>query len=183
MNVIDVILGVFILVLAIRGLIRGLIKEVFGLAALIGGVLLSNMFGKQFGNIIYHHITISAPVAYVSAFFIVFIVVYLGFLFIGYVLSNIIKVIQLGWLDRMFGIAFGALKAFLIIMVFVFVIRNFPFLSYLNKNLEKNSFIFSIAERVISQSDIQKLIERAKNMKNKRVGGLTIKIGGYDAQG
>ncbi len=183
MNVVDIVLGIFIAVLAIRGLIRGLIKEVFGLAALVGGVILSDMFGKQFGNVIYHHITVSATVAYVSAFFIVFIVVYLGFLLVGYVLSSLIKAIQLGWLDRVFGLAFGALKAFLMIAILVFVVRNFPFLSYLNKDLENNSFIYSTTEKIMNQSDIQKLIEKAKNMKNKKGKKLTIKVGGYNAQG
>lgn len=183
MNVVDIVLGIFISVLAIRGLIRGLIKEIFGFAALVGGVILSDMLGKQFGNVIYHHITVSTPVAYVSAFFIVFIIVYLGFLLVGYVLSNLIKAIQLGWLDRIFGLAFGALKAFLMIAVLVFVIRNFPFLSYLNRNLEESSFIYSTTEKIMNQSDIQKLIEKVKNVKNNRTKKLTIKVGGYNAQG
>ncbi len=183
MNVIDIVLGVFIIVLAIRGLIRGLIKEIFGLAALIGGVVLSDMFGKQFGNVIYHHLTVSPFVAYVSSFFIIFIVVYLGFLLIGYVLSNIIKAIQLGWLDRTFGFAFGALKAFLLIAVFVFVVKNFPFFGYLNRDLEKNSYIYTEASRFLSRLDIQKFINRARTFKNKKINGLTIEIGGYNAQG
>ena len=112
-----------------------------------------------------------------------FIVVYLGFLLVGYVLSNLIKAIQLGWLDRVFGLAFGALKAFLIIAVLVFVVRNFPFLSYLNKKLENDSFIYSTTEKIMNQSDIQKLIEKVKSIKNNRAKKLTIKVGGYNAQG
>jgi len=182
-NVIDIAFGFFILFLAIRGLIRGLIKEVFGLAALVGGILISDIAGKHLGAAIYKHLTVSSPVAYVSAFFIVFIVVYLVFLLIGYILSSFAKAIELGWLDRTLGLLFGAFKALLLVGVVAFIFGNFPLFSYLNSDLKKNSYIYSTVSQYLDRLDIQKYINRAKKIKNKEIKGITIIIGGRNAQG
>ncbi len=183
MNVVDIAFGLFILVLAIRGLIRGLIKEIFGIGALIGGVIVSNTFGKQFGTTIYHHLTVSPVVAYTFSFFVIFIIFYLVLLLIGYILSNMIKAIQLGWLDRLLGLIFGGFKGLLLIAVLVFAIENFPFLNYLNKDLERSSYIYSAVSIYINKLNIQRFLEKAKGFKKTKIRGLTITIGGYNAKG
>ncbi len=182
-NVVDVALGVFILVLGLRGLVRGIIKEVFGLLALIGGVLVSDIVGKKFGAIICHYLTMTPALAYAIAFFIIFLVVYLALLIIGYILASIVKAIQLGWLDRILGFAFGASKALMLIAVLAFVLKNFPALNYLNKDLKKSSLIYSQVSQYLNEIDIQQFINKAKDFKNKKLKGLTIITGGYNEKG
>jgi len=182
-NVVDIALGIFILILGLRGLLRGLIKEVFGLLALIGGVIISDIFGKKFGAIICHYLTITPSLGYALAFFIVFLIVYLILLILGYILSSIIRAIQLGWLDRTLGFAFGALKATLLIAVLAFILENFTVFNYLNKDLKKSSLIYSTVSQYLNEIDIQQFINRAKHIKDKKLKGLTIIIGGYSEKG
>ncbi len=163
MSVIDIAFGIFILVLAIRGIIRGIIREVFGLAALVLGVFASNMFGKSVGHYIAGHLTVTPAVAYASGFFIVFIAVYLVLLFIGHVISSILQKIELGWLDKLLGFAFGFTKALFFIAILVFLCESFSFLKGLGKQFKKDSQIYAFVKgNIVDRTDVMKLIDGLK---------------------
>ncbi|WP_025209469.1 CvpA family protein [Hippea sp. KM1] len=165
MNVVDIALGLFLLVLAIRGLIRGLIREVFGLAALVGGVLAAHMFGRGVGSYIEHTFPVAPVVAYGFAFFSIFLIVYLVLIFVGFILSSMAKKIELGGLDMFFGFIFGAFKGLLMIAVVAFVLNAFPSFYGLSMNLKKESYIYGFVDRNLNKMDITQLINRLKQKK------------------
>ncbi|WP_022669839.1 CvpA family protein [Hippea alviniae] len=163
MSVIDIALGIFILVLAIRGMIRGIVREVFGLAALILGVVASNMFGRSFGHYIATHLTVTPTVAYAFGFFVMFIVVYLVLLLVGYVISSILKKIELGWLDRLLGLAFGSAKALFFIAIVVFLCESFPFLKGFGEQFRKDSQIYAFVKgNIVDKTDVMRVINGLK---------------------
>ncbi|AEA33301.1 CvpA family protein [Hippea maritima] len=172
MNVVDIALGLFILVLAVRGLIRGLIKEVFGLAALFGGVFGAHVFGRGFGSYIVHTISVSPVVAYGFAFFSVFLFIYLILIFLGYILSSMAKKIELGGLDMFFGFVFGAFKGLLIIAVVAFVLDTFPSFRELSIQMKRGSYIYAFVDKRLDNIEMVRLINRLKNQKIiKKSGG------------
>ena len=73
MNYLDIIIGIILILFAIVGLRNGIIREVFSLAAFIGGIYgaikLSDMVGKWLGNII----NVSPEWTAVISFILVFI--------------------------------------------------------------------------------------------------------------
>ena len=48
----DVVVVSLVLILGIKGVISGLIKEIFGLIGLIGGIVVASRFGVRVGNLI-----------------------------------------------------------------------------------------------------------------------------------
>ncbi len=169
MNPVDVVVFVFALIMAIKGMIRGFVRELFGLAALILGVFIAHMYHAYLGHIIASHITVSLPAANVSAFFIIFFSVYVVLFFIGVTISSMIRRIDLGFIDRVFGFAFGASKAFLVVMMIVLFLDSFSMFASVTKRLRKDSRVFSYMERFMYTNNI---IERLEDVVNR--GGLKL---------
>ena len=48
----DVVIVSLVLILGIKGVISGLIKEIFGLIGLIGGIVVASRFGIKVGHLI-----------------------------------------------------------------------------------------------------------------------------------
>lgn len=55
-NWFDLVLLLVVLLLGVKGFINGLIREVFGLVGLIGGIIIASRFNIEAGNLISEHI-------------------------------------------------------------------------------------------------------------------------------
>ncbi len=165
MNPVDIILGVFILIMAIKGLIKGFVRELFGLVALLSGVFLAHTFHAQFGQTFVKFLHINQTTANVSAFFIIFFVSYLVIFFIGVVIASMIKKVDLGFIDRVFGFTFGIAKATIVIVVAVLMMDSFSFLQSASKSLKKDSRIYALTERFITSTN---MIDRVEQIIIKR---------------
>ncbi|KAB7885648.1 CvpA family protein [Poseidonibacter ostreae] len=112
-----VILGIT-LVLGLKGLFRGLIKEVFGIVGIIGAIFVASRAAGEIGNLIAPFLALENQT---TIKLIGFIIALIGFWLIVYVLGVIVSKIfsasGLGLFDRIFGFVFGAAKVFLIFSV------------------------------------------------------------------
>jgi membrane protein required for colicin V production len=112
-----VILGIT-LVLGLKGLFRGLIKEVFGIVGIIGAIFVASRASGEIGNLIAPFLALENQT---TIKLIGFIIALIGFWIIVYVLGVIVSKIfsasGLGLFDRIFGFVFGAAKVFLIFSV------------------------------------------------------------------
>ncbi len=112
-----VVLGIT-LVLGLKGLFRGLIKEVFGIIGIIGAIFVASRVSKDIGDLIAPFLALENET---TIKLIGFIVALIGFWIIvyalGLVISKIFNASGLGIFDRVFGFVFGAAKVFLIFSV------------------------------------------------------------------
>lgn len=112
-----VILGIT-LVLGLKGLFRGLIKEVFGIVGIIGAIFVASRAAGEIGNLIAPFLALENQT---TIKLIGFIIALIGFWLVVYVLGVIVSKIfsasGLGLFDRIFGFVFGAAKVFLIFSV------------------------------------------------------------------
>jgi len=112
-----VILGIT-LVLGLKGLFRGLIKEVFGIIGIIGAIFVASRVSQDVGELIAPFLALENQT---TIKLIGFILALIGFWIIVYVLGVIVSKIfsasGLGLFDRIFGFVFGAAKVFLIFSV------------------------------------------------------------------
>jgi len=113
MNILDGIFIIVILLSFFRGIIKGLIKEVAFVAAIILAFLGASSgyppLTTQMEQIIPDP-EIAATVSYVIVFFAVFLIV----LFVGVSFRYMLQGLMLGWLDRLGGGALGVLKGALV---------------------------------------------------------------------
>lgn len=110
METIDVIIAVLLAVGLISGLRDGLVKQVAGLAGLIGGLLLGRAFYMPVGAWLTGLFGMSVEAAHITAFVLILILVPLLFSLVGWLVSKILSAICLGWINRLLGGLVGVLK-------------------------------------------------------------------------
>lgn len=140
----DILIIGFTLLLALKGIVNGLVKELFGLIGIIGGVLLAARYAPQAAELINANIyaITNADLAKFTGFLVVLILFWLLCLFVGSILSKLIKLSGLGFLDRIGGFIFGGAKFFCIFAVLVFCVSRIDFLNEKLQNLtQEKSFI------------------------------------------
>ncbi len=136
----DMIIVGISLVLGLKGLFRGFIKEVFGLVGIIGAIFVASRMSEKVGEIIKPILGIQSEA---TLSLIGFIVTLVGFWLIVYILGSILSKITemsgLGVVNRVLGFIFGTGKIFLIISVIVYALYQIEsFKSTLEKKFEKS---------------------------------------------
>lgn len=124
MNIVDLVVLIIVGVSGLVGLLRGAVREIFGLAALlIGFVLALNYYGPAARAL---GAGISNPlVAQGAAFFGILLVAWAAFALVGMLLRRILKLLSLSWLDRLGGLAFGLARGALIVSVLTWSLAAF----------------------------------------------------------
>ena len=127
MNWIDIIALIAILLVAYQGYKMGLIRAAF----MIIGVFLAMLLAAQISGPVSGWLTDSVKsdaVATVIAYAIVGGAIFAGSLILGNLLSKMLKTLLLGWVDKLGGLAAGAVAGFLIGGAFVAVLARLAFL-------------------------------------------------------
>lgn len=134
-----IIVGISI-VLGLKGLFRGFIKEVFGLIGIIGAIFVASRMSDKVAEIIKPILGIQSEatlslIGFVTTLIGFWLIVYI----LGSVLSKITEMSGLGVVNRVLGFIFGTGKIFLIISVIVYALYQIEsFKSTLDKKFEKS---------------------------------------------
>ena len=119
----DLIILSITLILGLKGLFRGLIKEVFGIIGIIGAIFVASRISKEIGDLIAPILVLENEatiklIGFIVALVAVWLVVYSA----GVIVSKIFAASGLGIVDRIFGFVFGAAKIFLIFSVIAYAL-------------------------------------------------------------
>ena len=110
MNFIDIIISVFVLFFAYKGIKRGLIKELISLLSLIIGIYIAINFSFLLEDYLYKSLSNYGEFVSIISFVLVFLIVFLSFKIAGFLVKKLVKSLQLGFLDKLFGMFFGVSK-------------------------------------------------------------------------
>lgn len=124
MNTLDIILLIIISASIIYSLIRGLIREIFSLLAIILGFLAASYGCTSVGRWLSRWIS-NETLALIIGFLILFVLIALIISLFGKILSRAVKKMDLGWADHMGGAAFGFIKAILLIAIILLIMTAF----------------------------------------------------------
>ena len=125
MNWLDIVFIVFLAVFAFQGLAEGFSRLIVGLVATIAGLLIASWCYGLPADFIQPYVS-SRAVANVLGFVLIFVLIQILGGVIGLILSKLFKWTGLGWLDRLLGFAFGAVKAVVVGIVLVLILTAFP---------------------------------------------------------
>jgi len=142
----DLVAGVIILLLGLKGILNGLFKEVFGLIGLIGGAFIASRIGGDVGEYLNNLIfSFSSPAA-VSflGFFTTFALFWMLMLLIGFIFKKLSLLSGLGPVDKILGFVFGASKFFLIAAVIAHAAYSINAVKTTLDSALKNSILFPI---------------------------------------
>jgi membrane protein required for colicin V production len=148
MNWIDLVIVVILILSMVSGFINGLIREAASLAALILGIWGAIKFSGFTAAKLYDFFDMTGHYVGIIAFLITFGIIVVIIHFIGVLADKIADAANLGFVNRLLGIAFGLFKSVLIMSVF-FVILNAidvrrPFLPH--DRLEESKFYYPISD-------------------------------------
>lgn len=122
MNFLDIIFLILWLFFTIRGISKGLVKEVFSLA----GVVIGFVGAYVYLDSVMAFLGASGTVLKIIVFILLFAVIYFVVVIVGAIFSKILKLIFLGFLDRLLGLVFGFLEGFAISAIIVYLLTLFP---------------------------------------------------------
>ncbi len=142
MNILDIILLVCFVPALIMGLKKGFIAQAVAIVSIILGVWLSSRFANMFSQWIGQYIHGSGQVLRIVAFALIFVGVIVGLFLLGKVLEGTIKLVMLGWLNRLLGVIFAFLKTGLIIGLLIIVFCSINNVFHLVSEQYLNSSIF-----------------------------------------
>jgi membrane protein required for colicin V production len=144
MNILDIILIICFIPPVIKGFAKGFISQAAGLLALVIGVWLSFKFTNLICDWLSLYIHASKTLLYIIAFVLILVIVYMGFLLIGRLLRAGIKIILLGWLDKLLGLLFAAFKVSLVLglLIILFNTLNTKF-NLVNTNILNDSLLYN----------------------------------------
>lgn len=177
-----VILGIT-LVLGLKGLFKGLIKEVFGIIGIIGAIYFASRVSVNIGDLIAPLLALKNET---TIKLIGFVIALIGFWLIVYILGVIVSKIfsasGLGLVDRIFGFIFGAAKVFLIFSVIAYSVYQIEsFKKAINKKTEKSimmphllsvgGYIIKLDTSAITNgigNTVDKVVDTTKNLTSEK---------------
>ncbi len=123
MNWLDVVFIVILLGTMIMGIVKGLVRQVIGLAAVIVGLVLASLYYQGVAEIL-EKVVRDRLLSNFLGFLVIFFCVLAAGALLGFLLSKGMKG-PLAVINRVFGGAFGLLKAVLICGIIVFALTVF----------------------------------------------------------
>ena len=116
MNPFDILIIVIVGYSLVRGIFRGLVKEVSSIIGVFGGFYAAYTYYGSLANLLSGLIS---DVAYLKilSFLIIFCGVLIVVSVLGVIIKYLLNIAFLGWVDRIGGFIFGITKGFLIVSV------------------------------------------------------------------
>lgn len=125
MNWLDYLFLSILIGSVIAGAAKGLARMIVGLVATVLGILFACRWYAEAGSYVRDYVS-SIPLANALGFFLVLCCFLIFGALVGAVLATAFKWVGLGWMDRLLGAAFGAVRAALVAIVIVLIATAFP---------------------------------------------------------
>jgi membrane protein required for colicin V production len=146
MSYFDIVVGVVILLLGLKGILNGFFRELFGLVGIVGGVFIASRFGTPVGetlsDIIFHFENKAA--LNFTGFVLTLGVFWIMMVGVGFLFKKLSRVSGLGSIDKLMGFIVGAGKFFLIAAVVAYAFFNIKIVKTNMQATMDKSFLFPI---------------------------------------
>ena len=149
MNILDIILLICFIPAIFQGIKKGFIAQAVSIVSIIFGIWASAHFADIVSAWIAEYITASEQVLKVVAFALILIVVFLVLAVLGKMLEGVIKLVMLGWLNKLLGVVFSLLKTALIVGLAIIAFN------YINESFKL------VQESVINESVLYQPFKKA----------------------
>ena len=146
MGIIDIVLLIIIGVFAVKGLIKGLVMEIFGLLALIAGYIAAYKYSHVFAKPV-AALGLGEKASDAIGYVVGFLLAYIAVVVIGSVLSKAFKEVKLGLVNRGGGFVFGGVKSAVILgLILSAVITVSPKDAAFSKHLQEGAVSGNLAK-------------------------------------
>ena len=150
-NYFDIVVGVIVLLLGLKGIFNGFFKELFGLIGIIGGIFIASRFSEDVGKIVSDIVFKfdNQSAINFTGFLITLAAFWLVMILLGMLFKKFANASGLGPVDKVFGFILGSSKFFMIAAVIVYALSNINAMKQNVINpMMKNSVLFPIMVEV-----------------------------------
>ena len=123
MNFLDAGVFAILLIFLARGIWVGLMRQLASLCALILGFIAAGRYYRQLGAVLEPYIP--SRLSFLVTYALLFFLVYLAIIALGFGLRKVMSVSLLGWFDRLMGGLFGLSKAVILASVLFMAFTGF----------------------------------------------------------
>ena len=144
MGTVDIIILICFIPALIQGVRKGFIAQLTALISTIVGAWLSFRFSDTVCDWLKQYIEVSEQMLHIIAFVVIMIIVVLLLNLVGRLITSVVKLVMLGWLDKLLGVVFALLKTSLIlgILIILFNTINTNF-NIVNEETLKESIFYT----------------------------------------
>ena len=144
-NLLDIGVVIILLVCLVRGLMRGLTREVGGLLGVIGGFALARYFQASLEPTM-QSLFSDKDVAGIVSFLLIFLLTIVVVSLLVFALRKFMTITLTLWIDHLLGGIAGIAKALLVLTIIFYLMRGFfPTLSLI-ENAQATPFFNSLAD-------------------------------------
>ena len=124
MNPFDIFIIIVVGYSLIRGLFRGLVKEVSSIIGVLGGFYAAYSYYPTVAKLL-SGLIINPSYLNILSFLVIFCSILIVISILGVVIKYLMNVAFLGWVDRACGLGFGLIKGLLIVTVLFIILTTF----------------------------------------------------------
>ena len=165
MNSLDYILFIPLLYGLYRGFTKGLIVELASLLALTLGIYGALHFSSLTFEFLGDYVEINTAYLQLASYGLTFLIIVMLISLTGKILTMLIKLVALGFINRMMGAIFGGIKLLLILSVFILFFERFNKQFGMVKDEVLNASIMYNPIRIQAQQFYPNVIEEFERQK------------------
>lgn len=148
MPVFDIAIAIVLLIAFIAGVRKGIIRQLFGLAALLLGVYGAFKFSRVAGYYLSEWFKVSGHLVQGIAFVVIFILILFLVILIGRLAAKLISLAALGGVDKILGGVFSVLKIVCVLCVLQFIVQFFNVQFHFLSSSIESSFFYRLFDTV-----------------------------------
>ncbi len=152
MNVLDIIFIIILLYGIIKGVIKGFVVEVASFVGVILGIYLAKYNSATLALFLNGLLNIAEEYNQAIAFVTIFVLVILICHILAKIVDKTLKLVMLGWLNKLLGAALGFIKYALIISIILNVLTGFNLSDkFLSSEKKEGSFLYKPLEKIVPE--------------------------------
>lgn len=124
MNPLDIVIIIILGYGLIRGIFRGMVKEISSIVGVFAGFYAAYSYYPLVSEILEDWIT-NVPFLKILSFMLIFCVIFFLISILGVIIKYLMHVASLGWMDRLLGASLGFGKSVLIVSIILVVLTAF----------------------------------------------------------
>ncbi len=124
MNPLDVVIIIILGYGLIRGIFRGMVKEISSIIGVFAGFFAAYSYYPMVAEIMEDWIT-NVPFLNILSFMLIFCMVFFFISILGVIIKYFLHIVSLGWMDRILGASLGFGKALLIVSIILVALTAF----------------------------------------------------------
>lgn len=147
MNWLDIVICILLLIGLWKGYLNGFFIELTSLIALIAAIYGSIYFSNYAGDWLRDQFDWEETYIAIASFVITFVAIIFIITYIGKLITKVVKTVQLSFLNKLAGAAFGLVKmGFLASVILMFINSASGEFNLIDKNIKEESLIYAHIE-------------------------------------